>query len=602
MTAPNWRHKLAFKFTVWAGSALLVLTTAAAVAASHALEPYSVGQVLVYVLLFGLVITAILGSMTHILLNRPLNTLLGAAGRISHGDYDQPLDYKSNDEIGRLALAIEQIRLSVKEKTRALLESRQQYQTLFERVPCYISVQDRDFKLVAVNEMFERDFGAKIGEYCYSCYKGLEHKCINCAVEKSFVDAKVHSSEESVTDADGSKRHILNLTSPIFDAKGDIVAVMEMGTDITQVRRLEDELIRSEEKYRLFFNNDPNSIFVFDRANHEILDANHRALSAFGFSREELMGRSFNELLDPSERERFQSMLGNSGVLLPRLQMIAQDGGRRMVNLGTSFGEHMGRKAVIAAAADISEILQAEEQLVQAAKMATLGEMSAGIAHELNQPLTVLATSARILHKQAKRDQCQKDIVYEVADAVGEQVERATRIINHLREFGRKSKIEKTRMDLLAPVRGVFQLMGEQLRVHNIKVKLDVPQSLDPVWGDQNRLEQVFVNLVLNARDGIEELRQAKPDHEGLIYIQAGSEGDHVWVRISDNGAGMPESLQRRIFEPFFTTKEVGKGTGLGLSISFGIVRDYGGNIEVESRPGAGASFTVSLPRAGEEA
>ena len=601
MATMDMRHKLAFKFTVWVGCSLLVLTSITAVIASRALEQSSMGLVLLYAFFIGLTVAALLGAMTHFLLGRPLSSLVSAAGRISEGDYEQPFNYNSKDEIGKLAQAFEQMRLSVKEKTRELQQSRQQFQTLFERVPCYISVQDHDFKLVAVNEMFARDFGARIGEYCYSCYKGLNHKCDNCAVEKSFVDGKVHSSEETVTDADGSKRYILNRTSPIFDAKGDITSVMEMGTDITQVRHLEDELIRSEEKYRLFFNNDPNSIFVFDRETHEILDANQRAFSQFGFEREELLGRSFEELLEPCEKERFLSMLGSGGNLLARLQMISNGGGHCTVDLRASFGEHLGHEAVIAAAADIHELLEAEEQLVQAAKMATLGEMSAGIAHELNQPLTVLATSARILQKQSNKEDCNREIVTQVASEVAEQVERSTRIINHLREFGRKSEIERSKLDLLKPVRGLFQLMGQQLRVHNIQVELDSPEQLPLVWGDQNRLEQVFINLVLNARDGIEELRKAKPAYKGLISIQAGSDAESVWVRISDNGTGIPDSMQGRIFEPFFTTKQVGKGTGLGLSISYGIVRDYGGEIEVESQPGMGASFTVRLPRAEEE-
>ena len=558
-------------------------------------------RVVGYALFACLVAAVLLGLMTRFLLIQPLSHLNRAAGRIAKGDYDQPVTPSSQDEIGSLALALEQMRQSVKQKTRALKESRQQFQTLFEQVPCYISVQDKDFKLVALNTMFARDFSAQIGEYCYRCYKGLDHKCNNCAVEKSFADGKVHSSEETVTHADGTTRYMLNLTAPILDAKGDIVAVMEMGTDVTKIRHLEDELIKSEEKYRLFFDNDPNSIFVFDQASHEILDANDRALSEFGYAKEELIGMSFEQLLESAEQERLNSLLSAGGRLLARLQMRIKSGQSIMVNLRASFGEHLGRKAVIAATADISEILEAEEQLVQAAKMATLGEMSAGIAHELNQPLSVLATSARILTKQQSGTRFSPEIIAEVAREVAQQVERATRIINHLREFGRKNQVERSRVDLLSPLNGVFQLMGQQLKVHDIKVEIETPQHLPAVWGEQNRLEQVFINLVLNARDSIDEKRRAKPGMKGVISIQAGSRKDMVWVRISDNGVGIPPNILDRVFEPFFTTKEVGKGTGLGLSISYGIIRDFGGSIEAESQPGMGASFTLNLLRAGED-
>jgi histidine kinase len=598
MSVINWQNGLAYKFTLRIGTSLVLLTVAASVVTSQAMDDCSLTGLLSFGLVLCLIMAGAMGYMTHCLLSRPLTTLVSAAKRISQGDYNHPLESGSDDEMGQLAKAIEQMRLSVSQTTRQLKESRQQFQTLFEQVPCYISVQDKDFKLVAVNSMFDRDFDARIGEYCYRCYKGVDHRCINCAVEKSFADGKVHSSEETVTHADGSKRYILNLTAPILDAKGDIIAVMEMGTDVTEIRHLEDELIKSEKKYRLFFNNDPNCIFVFDRENHEILDANERVFSDFGYGKEELMSRSFEELVEPADLDSFNAFLNGSGSFMPRLQMIAKSGRIIRVNLRASFGEHLGHEAVIASTADISDVLEAEEQLVQAAKMATLGEMSAGIAHELNQPLSVLATSARILTKQSKAENCDKSMIGEVAGEVAQQVERSTKIINHLREFGRKSEIERTRLDLLDPLKGVFQLMGQQLRVHNIKVELDAPESLPLVWGEQNRLEQVFINLVLNARDSIEEMRLARPALEGRICIQAGSDDASVWARISDNGVGIPESVQAKVFEPFFTTKEVGKGTGLGLSISYGIVRDYGGVIELQSQPGGGASFTLKLPQA----
>jgi histidine kinase len=138
--------------------------------------------------------------------------------------------------------------------------------------------------------------------------------------------------------------------------------------------------------------------------------------------------------------------------------------------------------------------------------------------------------------------------------------------------------------------------------VHDIAVELEMEEPLPPVWADANRLEQVFINLVLNARDSIEERRAAGRPGPGLIRVAAAGREGRVVVSVADNGAGVPPELEERIFEPFFTTKEVGKGTGLGLSISYGIVRDYNGSIEIESRPGEGATFRVSLPAAPEEA
>jgi histidine kinase len=559
-------------------------------------------EVIATALLIFLVMTALLVVLSYLFVSRPLAGLVHATQRIARGDYEQPVTYRSQDEIGFLARNFELMRQSIKEKTEALDESRRQFQTLFEQVPCYISVQDRDFRLVACNKMFERDFGQKVGEYCYQAYKGRDSKCPHCAVEKTFQDGRMHSAEEIVIGADGQPHYFLNLTAPITDRQGNIVAVMEMATDVTDLRRLEQELRKSEEKYRLFFNNDPNPIFVFDRENFEILDANQRASSQYGYPRQELVGRSFLELTDPADQERVRRFLEAGESLLARVHQLKKDGSVVMVNMRAAYGEYLGRQAVIVAAADISETLKTEQQLVQAAKMATLGEMSAGVAHELNQPLSVIATAGNLLRKNLTGGRSpDPEVLRQVAEELIAQVERCSRIINHLREFGRKSKVERSRVDLHQPIEGVFHLLGQQLRVHDIAVEAELPDELPPVWGDVNRLEQVFVNLVMNARDAIEERRARGQRLQGQIHIAARRQGDMVEVAVSDNGVGIPPQLRDRIFEPFFTTKEVGKGTGLGLSISYGIVRDYNGSLEVHPNPQGGATFVVRLPVARED-
>ncbi len=560
-------------------------------------------QVVLYAVVLSLVICAIVAVFTFLFINRPLGSLLGATRRITEGDYDQPITPQTDDEIGAVASAFDLMRRGIKEKTEDLEHGRRQYQRLFEEVPCYITVQDADFQLLAHNKRFERDFGPSVGRYCYLAYKGRDSRCPNCAVAKTFADGRVHSAEEKVIGADGSHRYFLNLTSPITDKKGDIVAVMEMATDITDVLRLEEELKRSEEKYRLFFNNDPNPIFVFDAESLEILDANDRAASEYGYALRELKGRSFLDLTPPADRSQVRNFIALKGAFISTVRQVRADGEVFFVNLRASYGEHMGRRAVIATTADITERLQTEQQLIQAAKMATLGEMSAGVAHELNQPLSVIATGSSFLGKLVARGQAPTpEELMQVAREMNEQVERARRIISHLREFGRKHEVTSESISINEPIQGVLGLLGQQLRVHNIKVDTHLDPHLPPMLGDVNRLEQVFINLIMNARDAIEERRAKEPDLEGLITITSRAQEGRVVVSVADNGGGIPAASQDRIFEPFFTTKEVGKGTGLGLSISYGIVRDFGGSIKVESHPGQGAVFSLSFPMRKEAA
>ncbi|MBI5521753.1 MAG: PAS domain S-box protein [Desulfarculus sp.] len=563
----------------------------------------SARMVVAFAVFLFIVIGGLVSSLTFFFVNRPLSELLEASRQIAQGDYEHAVSPQTDDEIGVLAESFEIMRTGIKEKAEALDQSRAQFQTLFEQVPCHITVQDRDFRLVAFNKMFERQFGSRMGEYCFVAYKGRDAKCPTCSVEATFRDGQMHSAEETVVGQDGQAMHILNLTAPITDKQGHITAVMEMATDITPIRRLETELRKSEEKYRLFFNNDPNPILVFDRESLEILDANDRAAAEYRWPKEELTGRSFLTLTNGADQARVRQFLEQGEAFLPRVHQVRSDGQPFFVNIRASYGEHLGRRAVIATTADISSVMETEQQLIQAAKMATLGEMSAGVAHELNQPLSIISTAGNYLAKQAQRSEVPDLLILrQISQELLSQVERATRIINHLREFGRKARVERGKVNLNQPIEGVFHLLGQQLALHDIEVILELDPELPPIWGESNRLEQIFINLVLNARDAIEELRGQGNASAGQIRVRSWAEDGRVMVSVSDNGVGIPPEQRGRIFEPFFTTKDVGKGTGLGLSISYGIVRDYGGVIELVSGPGQGTTFLLAFPVAREEA
>jgi len=184
-----------------------------------------------------------------------------------------------------------------------------------------------------------------------------------------------------------------------------------------------------------------------------------------------------------------------------------------------------------------------------------------------------------------------------------EQIDRAVRIINHLREFGRKADIKKEKVYINQPIEGAFTLLSQQLKLRRIKVVLDLNDGLPPIMGDMNRLEQVFINLVINARNAMEKKKGqfVERETENILTIKSFQEDGHVVVTVTDTGTGIPDNMKDKIFEPFFTTRQVGKGTGLGLSISYGIVKDYGGTIELESEAGKGATFKLTFPSCEED-
>jgi C4-dicarboxylate-specific signal transduction histidine kinase len=242
------------------------------------------------------------------------------------------------------------------------------------------------------------------------------------------------------------------------------------------------------------------------------------------------------------------------------------------------------------------ELREKQEQLIQAAKLATLGELATGIAHELNNPLNNIGLfigNALDLIELGMVDAEPERTLQELHSAM-QQVRKATDIISHLRTFGRVAPVSLEPVHLLQVVSGSISLMKEQLRWSQIDVVLDFPEDV-VVSGNAIRLEQVFLNLLTNARDALTTAEIKR------ITITCRVEKNVVEIRFSDTGPGIPEQLEQRIFDPFFTTKEVGAGTGLGLSIINRIIKDHQGSISVENHPGEGAHFLIQLPVIAEE-
>jgi PAS domain S-box-containing protein len=371
---------------------------------------------------------------------------------------------------------------------------------------------------------------------------------------------------------------------------------------------LQEQVLKSEEKYRSVFNNDPNPIFILSPQTFQILDTNQTAQDCYGYTEAELARLSFFVLGDEGDdevRNGLRRLEKGQFVLFSKKRHYKK--GRRpfFVNVNVSRAEYGGRDVLIATTTDITETVEKEAQLVQAGKMTTLGVMAAGMAHEINQPLNVIQVSADYILKMIRKGRTPDAAELEnVAADIIAGVERASFVIRHVRDFSRQSDIARNRVVVNDPIRDVFKILGHQVKAHEIEVALDLDPAIPAIMADHNRLEQVFVNLVSNAIDAIDE-KQGHPDAAGAerrLAIRTYRDGDTVVVEVSDSGIGMPEHVRSKLFEPFFTTKKVGKGTGLGTSISYGIVKDYHGRIEVESEPGRGTTFKLIFPAEGQGA
>jgi signal transduction histidine kinase len=236
----------------------------------------------------------------------------------------------------------------------------------------------------------------------------------------------------------------------------------------------------------------------------------------------------------------------------------------------------------------MNELVRRQQLLVQAHKLKALGTLTAGVAHELNNPINNIMLTAAALEEGYAGLSDEERI--EMASDLTRESERARDIVRNLLDFARAGEVQAGPLEVREIVRDTLQLASNQIKLAKTRVREDVGENLPPVFGDRHQLTQVFLNLVLNAIE-------AMPDG-GILTITAAASGDHNFVNVgfTDTGVGIPEQYLGSIFDPFFSSKKNAKGTGLGLSVSLGIVRQHGGDIRVASEVGVGTTFTVSLP------
>ncbi len=320
-------------------------------------------------------------------------------------------------------------------------------------------------------------------------------------------------------------------------------------------------------------------------------------LAVDGASRVQFLNDALGEMTG-QRQEALQRLKGQAaqmlagGITVDEWQLVLDDASPKSLLLVVNHrlderGQESGLWVIVT---DLTEQKQTSAQLIQASKLATLGEMSTGMAHELNQPLNVISLATSNLRFTIKKGKATPDNTLSKLDRIDGAVHRAANIIDHMRAFGRLAGEGLTEINLGEVVGGACNLLGEQLKLANIALLNEVPDQGLAVKGNAIQLEQVIINLVNNAKDAIKETQSA-----GTITVDSEVGGGRVRLRVTDSGGGIPDHVLPHIFEPFFTTKPVGKGTGLGGSISYGIVREMQGDIWAENVSG-GAQITISLP------
>jgi len=473
-----------------------------------------------------------------------------------------------------------------------------EYKNLFDLVPCIITVQDKNFRILKYNHEFSSNFVAKENEYCFKAYKDRKEKCANCPMEKTFIDGNIHFDKQIGLNKDKTIFHWIVKTAPIKNLKGEVIAAIEMSIDITRQKQLQEQLEKSEKKYYAIFNNIPNCIFVIDSDTLKIRDCNESVEFNYGYKKRELINKLFTDLFMNKDKTECASLIKTKNNL-EKIQHKHKDGSTLFTNIRVSLLEYHNGNKLIISCTNITDKIETEQQLIQASKLTTLGEMATGVAHELNQPLSVIKTASTfIMKKISKNEQINNDTLSTLLKKIDNNVDRASDMINHMRQFSRKSGLNMGRTQINDVVTRAFQMFHQQLKIRGIKVIKETDQDLPVVIVDPNRLEQVFINLILNARDAIEEKWGDREDQSDTkkIIIKTYSDKKYVFVKVIDTGTGINDTIAEKIFEPFYTTKGVGKGTGIGLSISYGIIKDCRGIIYTDREKKDGAAFIIKFP------
>ncbi|MCS4248037.1 PAS domain-containing sensor histidine kinase [Pseudomonas sp. BIGb0164] len=407
-------------------------------------------------------------------------------------------------------------------------------------------------------------------------------------------------SRYRVRDKQGHYHWLLDEAKLLRDDLGLPVEAVGLWLDVTEATLAAEQVRQSEERYRILVEDSPAMICRY-RPDLTLTFGNTPLANYLECLPAQLPGVNLGEWLSTEQRHAFVQRIGQLTPEFPvstaeiSLQLPGREHAWWVWSDRGVFDDSGALVEVQAVGRDNTEVRRSQQQLTQSAKMATLGEMATGLAHEINQPLNVMRMAIVNVLKRLSNGDAQIDYLTEKLQRIDAQVQRAAKVVDHMRVFGRRSEIEQQPFDPAQAVEGTLSLLSEGLRGKGVEVRLTPADFSVKVIGYADQLEQVLINLMVNARDALLSQREKNPGLNPWIAVHTEHDSRHVRIWVEDNGGGIDPRLLERIFEPFFTTKPIGVGTGLGLSVSYGIVENMGGRLSVTNGE-HGARFCVELP------
>jgi PAS domain S-box-containing protein len=473
-------------------------------------------------------------------------------------------------------------------------EAERRYRELFDNIQEGLFFSTPNGRFVEVNDAMVRMLGYASREEMLQVdiptqlYFSAEQRERHSELMKEH--GSLRNFEATLRRKDGSPIHVLINAFGLYDHAGQLLQIRGLMLDVTGIRTYQSELHRERDFSAKIVGNTQSLILVADTAGL-ISYANRRWCDA-GFEQRELLGHPLLELAAPGFvrplADALQSTLNGQQVDNLELQIVRASGaaGKFSANLSPMRDEQGTVTSIVAVLTDITDSAVLRDKLVHAEKMAAVGQLVSGVAHEVNNPLTAILGFADLLMENPDLpENARKDL-----RVILQEAQRTKQIVQNLLSFARQMPPQRAAVQLNTILRRTLQLRSYDLNSHGIEVIEHLDAELPEVLGDAHQLQQVFLNILNNAYDAVHEV-----ERPARIEIMSTKSGDSVEVSFCDNGNGITQP--DKIFDPFFTTKEVGKGTGLGLSICYGIIKEHGGEILCHNNLGGqGATFIVRLP------
>ena len=459
------------------------------------------------------------------------------------------------------------------------------YQRYWEEMPCYLSVHDRDFRIIDGNRRFREAFGERIGQYCYKVYKGRDDICPNCPVEATFADGLNHPSEQLLTTSDGREVPVMVHTTPIRDDAGEVVAVMEMHTDIDEVKRLQGLLQKSQDRLALLFEEVPCFITV-QGTDRVIQHANRKFRETFG----DPIGKNCFKMYKHRDEQCLvcpMQQTFDTGETREHEEVLFTKDGEKLNALCTTsplFNADGEVEAVIEMCIDITQIRELQSQL------ASIGLLVGSISHGIKGLLTGLDGGIYMVNSGFKKEKPER--IEKGWEMVQRNVERIRSMVLDILYYAKDRELTVDDVNLVTLVNEFRDGIEKKASDADVGVEITIAEDVSVFQGDPQAIRAMLLNLLENSLDAC-RMDKDKDEHSITLDIRC----DSPWMRIEvgDNGMGMDQETKEKIFSLFFSSKGI-KGTGLGLFISNKIVDKHGGDIKVESEPGRGTNFIVRLP------